>query len=366
VSSSPRAATRAVLTVGSPSNRLLRFALLVLAALPTLLAAWRLLDWQLPGVDLLIPLLAAQRWVNGGEVYVAASFHEVLGPDLPFLYPPFVLPLLTPLLRLPVEWVMAGWVGICFGVAAWTLGRLRVPFRWMPAFLVWAPFLEGIVSGNVGIIAFAAFAALFFTRATSPAANLRPIDRDPTDPLIAGVPEGLKATVVVAVKVSQVHAIAYLLLRRPRAALFGLACLGLLVAATLPFTGVTIYGDWVRQVGRAADPTWGFAGTGLWLLLPRELALAVTAGSIAVLWWVPRRGAGMWVGVLAVIGGLSIHTYGLLFLLPAMLRLRREIALVGALFIGSLNPTGLAVGATVIVVGAVASIALPALREPEG
>jgi hypothetical protein len=73
----------------------------------------------------------------------------------------------------------------------------------------------------------------------------------------------------------------------------------------------------------------------------------------------------MWVGILAVIGGLSLHTYGLLFLVPAMLRLRREIALVGALFIGSLNPTGLAVGTTIVVVCAVASIALPALREPE-
>ena len=354
----------ALLTVGTPSNRLLRFGLLVLAAVPTLLAAWRLLGWQLPGVDLLIPLLAAQRWVDGGDVYVASSFGEWAGPNLPFLYPPFVLPLLAPLLRLPVEWVMAGWVGICFGVAVWTLGRLRVPLRWMPAFLVWAPFLEGIVSGNVAIVAFAAFAALFFTRGASPA-DLHPIDRDPTDPGVAGLPEGLKATAVAAVKVSQVHAFVYLLLHRPRAALAGLACLGLLVAATLPFTGIAIYGDWVAQLGRAADPSWIYAGTGLWLVLPREVALAIAAASVVALWWVPRRGAGMWVGVLAVIGGLSLHTYGLLFLVPAMLRLRREIALVGALFIGALNPTGLAVGATVIVVGAVASIAYPALREPE-
>jgi hypothetical protein len=357
-------AIRTVFTVGTPSNRLLRFALLVLAAIPTLLSAWRLLQWQLPGIDLLIPLLAAQRWVNGGDAYVAASFNEVLGPDLPFLYPPFVLPLLAPLLRLPVEWVLAAWVGICFGVAVWTLGRLRVPLRWMPAFLVWAPFLEGIVSGNVAIVAFAAFAALFFTRGVSPA-DLHPVDRDPTDPGVAGLPEGLKATTVAAVKVSQVHAILYLLFHRPKAALAGLACLGLLVAATLPFTGIAVYGDWVQQLGRAADPTWAYAGVALRQFVAPELALAVAAGSVAALGWVPRRSAGMWVGVLAVIGGLSLRTYGLLFLVPAMLRLRREIALVGALFIGSLNPTGLAVGATIIVVGAVASIALPALREPE-
>ena len=359
-----RAAIRAVFTVGNPSNRLFRFALLVLAAMPTLLAAWRLVGWQIPGVDLLIPLLATQRWADGGQPYVASIFSAVLGPDLPFLYPPFVLPLLAPFLRLPFEWTLAVWVGICAGTAVWTLGRLRVPVVWMPAFLVWPPFLEGIVSGNVGIVAFAAFTALFFARAASPAA-FDPVDSDPTDSLVAGLPQGLKATLVVAVKVSQVHAVLYLLLRRPRAALAGLGCLGLIVAATLPFTGITIHADWVRQLARAADPAWTYAGTGLWLVLPREFTLTVVAGSVIALWWVPRRSAGTWVGILAVIGGLSIHTYGLLFLVPAMLRLRREVALVGAMFIGSLNATGLAVGATVIIVGSVASIALPFLREPQ-
>ncbi len=252
---STRAATLAVLTVGTPANRLLRFGLLVLAALPTLLAAWRLLGWQTPGVDLLIPIFATQRWANGGEPYLASSFGEAFGPNLPFLYPPFVLPLLVPLLGLPIEWVLAAWVGICFGAAVWTLGRLRVPLRWMPAFLVWAPFLEGIVGGNVEVIGFAAFAALFFARGRSPA-DFRPIDRDPLDRRVSGLPEGLKATVVAAIKVSRVHALVYLFIRRPRAALAGLVCLGLVVAATLPVTGIAIYGDWVRQLGRAADPAW--------------------------------------------------------------------------------------------------------------
>jgi hypothetical protein len=302
--------------------------------------------------------------VDGGEPYLAAAFAEPPGATMPFLYPPFVLPLVAPLLRLPIEWVLATWVGICFGAAMWTLGRLRVPLRWMPAFLVWTPFLEGIVSGNVVMIAFAAFAALFFARTASPA-DLHPIDRDPTDVRNAALPEGLKAATVVAVKVYQVHAVLYLLLRRPRAALIGLASLGLLVAATLPFTGIAIYGDWLRQLGRAADPTWVYAGTGLRDYLPAELAVAVTAGSVVALWWVPRHSAGMWVGILTVVGTLSLHTYGLLFLVPAMLRLRREVSLVAAMFIASLNGAGIVLGAAIVVVGAAVSIALPALREPE-
>jgi hypothetical protein len=246
----------------------------------------------------------------------------------------------------------------------WTLGRLRVPLRWMPAFLVWTPFLEGIVSGNVVMIAFAAFAALFFARTASPA-DLHPIDRDPTDVRFAALPEGLKAAMVVAVKVYQVHAMLYLLLRRPRAGVAGLVCLGLLVAATLPFTGLAIYGDWLRQLSRATDPAWIYSGTGLRQFVSPELALAVAAGSVVALWWVPTRSAGTWIGILTVAGTLSLHTHGVLFLVPAMLRLRREIALVAALFIASLNPWGLALGATIVVLGAAASIAFPALREPE-
>ncbi len=69
--------------------------------------------------------------------------------------------------------------------------------------------------------------------------------------------------------------------------------------------------------------------------------------------------------MLAIVGGLSIHTYGLLFLLPAMLYVRREVAIVGAMFIGMRNPTGIFIGATIVIVGTAASAFVPALREPD-
>ena len=47
------------------------------------------------GVDLEIPLRAAARWAAGGEPYLASSFQLDFGPELPFLYPPFLLPLVT-------------------------------------------------------------------------------------------------------------------------------------------------------------------------------------------------------------------------------------------------------------------------------
>jgi hypothetical protein len=90
----------------------------------------------------------------------------------------------------------------------------------------------------------------------------------------------------------------------------------------------------------------------------------LAGASLIALRWVPRANAGVWVGILSVVGGLSVHTYGLLFLVPAMLHVRREVALVGALFIGMLNPQGILIGSAVIIVGTAASIVFPALREP--
>ena len=50
---------------------------------------------------------------------------------------------------------------------------------------------------------------------------------------------------------------------------------------------------------------------------------------------VPNRHAGAWIGLLAVIGSPSLRVFGLLFALPAMLVIRREIALVAGLLIAT-------------------------------
>src|SRR5688572_33406077 len=77
---------------------------LVLAAITVLLAVLTLRDlitYYPYGVDLEIPLRAAARWSSGGEPYLAGAFEVTAGPELPFLYPPFLLPFLTPLLEAP-------------------------------------------------------------------------------------------------------------------------------------------------------------------------------------------------------------------------------------------------------------------------
>jgi hypothetical protein len=70
--------------------------------------------------------------------------------------------------------------------------------------------------------------------------------------------------------------------------------------------------------------------------------------------------------VLSVVGGLSLRTYGLLFLLPAGFRIRRELGLVAFALIGTFTELGMWSGIVVVFVGWVLAPRVPALLEPAG
>ena len=70
-------------------------------------------------------------------------------------------------------------------------------------------------------------------------------------------------------------------------------------------------------------------------------------------WFVPRERAGAWVGLLSVVGSLSLHIFGLLFLVPAMLVIRREAALMAAIFIATYSYEGAWAGIIVCAAGMV-------------
>jgi hypothetical protein len=361
-------ALASVLTVGTPSNRLLRFALLIVSIPPTLYA-FQLLFFNHPfGVDLEIPLRAAQRWVDGEVVYDPAAFEVTGGASLPYLYPPFLLPFLVPLLALPMDLVLWAWVLTCLGASIWALHRLRIPPVWMPLLLISPPFAEGILGGNVQIVLFALFVAMFVAR--DPAAPpFHPTDRDPADPTETAPPapalrEGLLATVIAAFKVSQLHPWVYLARHRWRAALLGAAVFGAVVLATVPLTGLELWWDWLEQIRRAADPSWPIGGLGIGRYLGPVVGLvAAVAGVVAVL-IIPRREAGSSVGVLSVVGATSLRTYGLLFLLPAGLKLRREIGLLAFAFIGTFTELGMWTGIVLVAVAHALSWRWRGLREP--
>ena len=166
------------------------------------------------------------------------------------------------------------------------------------------------------------------------------------------------------VKLSQPHLWLFALRRRSRQAVAGAAIVTLVTIPAVMVTGPQLWADWLAQLGRATDPSWDLGG----IALPRFLGVAGTviamACALACLVVRPSK-AGVWVGLLSVIGATSLHTFGLLFLVPAMLLIRREIALVAAVLIATF--TYPATWLAIVAVGAawIAGERFDGLREPD-
>ena len=314
------------------------------------------------GVDLQIPLRAAERWIAGGEVYQASAFTAPPGASQPFLYPPYVLPFVSLLLGLPRFPLLVVWFGVCLLSALFTLRRLAFPIAWWPFVLIWPPFAEGIIAGNVQVPMFACFVALFWR--PSRAGPFLPDERDVADPNESPSRLGLLAGAIGALKVSQLQPWLILVRHRWQAALIAVAAGLLLVAATLPITGITLWADWLAQLRRATDTTWDLGGIALTRFTPPGVGLAVTIVTLLAVLALPSRGrVGAWVGVLSVLGTPSLHPFGLLFLIPAMLIIRRELALLGALLITTYTYEGSWAGIVVVSVAFIGTLRWPALLE---
>ena len=184
-----------------------------------------------------------------------------------------------------------------------------------------------------------------------------------SEPLIGGL-----ATIVGAVKISQPHPWLYVLRHRPRAVLGGAVVVIVMVAATVPLTGIDLWFDWVAQLRLAGDPTWDLGGFAIPRFVPPGVGLVVAVACLVAVWFVPRERAGAWIGLLSVAGSLSLRIFGLLFLVPAMLVIRREVALLAAIFIATYSYEGAWAG-ILIVAGALAlppSHWPPTLVRPDG
>jgi hypothetical protein len=238
-----------------------------------------------------------------------------------------------------------------------------MPWFWIPFVLLWPPFLEALLGGNVQLVLFAAFAALMYER-PSGAAQWHPVDRDPGDGDRPGLADGLLGVANGALKVSQMHPWVLLLHRRPRAAILGASVVVAIVLATLPLIGIQLWFDWLAQLNRANDPSWPLVGYSFTQYLRQPLGLGITVATIGLAFVLPRRHAGAWLGILMIVGGPSLRTFGLLFLVPSMLLVRRELALIAAFLVMTYMIPGLWL-AVIIVAGPLAlGRRYPALLEP--
>jgi hypothetical protein len=363
----PAAVVRSVFDQASPANRQLTMGLAALLVFVIVISLPSFLTW-VPGADLEIPLRAASRWSAGGQPYVASAFSLTSGPDLPYLYPPWLLPYLVPIAALPRTLVVVSWLTLVAVVATWTCRRFSVPWAAVPLALLWPPFLEGLVTGNVQIIQMAAFAALFFV----PGRNWELRPRRLTDERVPGgakssalrreVLDGILAAGVGALKYTQLLPLAWIARPRFRAAVVGVAVLVVVALAALPFTGIALYRDWLDQLGRAADPNWAPAGGPLAFLVGRPLATAAAVAAVVGMFFVRGRDAGAWVGIALLLAAPSIHGYGMLFLLPTLLVLRRDLALFLAILIARYNIYAWWIAIALAAVSLAASNLIPALR----
>lgn len=286
------------------------------------------------GIDLVIPLDAAQRWLAGGQPYLAEAF--VRGAAVPpFLYPPYSLVLLAPLTAIPRMPLEVIWFVASVGVSAAACRRLNIAWWTLPLILLWPPFTEAFVGANVQTAIFAAF--VFALVEPNGSQTRRPLRR------------GLLAAATAFLKVSQPHVVINLVRRNQAAAVVAIGAIVILAAATLPLTGTGIWAAWFEQLGRASDPAWTIGGSSVGKLLPAPFDTMFVVGSAGAALFVPRRQAAEWVGVLLVIGSPGLRTYYMLFLLPAMLGIRREIALIAAFCLATYTQQGWWLGIAIVV-----------------
>jgi hypothetical protein len=306
---------------------------LILAICTAALILWGLPEmWRAfpRGIDLEIPLYAASRWAAHVQPYPPDAMKVVNAPELPYLYPPFLLPLLSPVASLQRWPVIEGWLLFCDACAIWTCRRIGLPWIAVPFALAWPPFAEGLLTGNIQIWSFAAFAAVFCERHDG---ALRRRDLVPGRDALNGV----LAASVGALKVAQSLPLLFLLKHRPRAAVAGIAALAIVALATLPLVGIGSYVDWIAQLRRAADPAWswtiGGVAPGRFLHTPDLLFTGIAVGITLA---ARGRDTVAWLGIALVLVSPSVHGYTFLFMLPALVTIRRDMALpLACLFLGN-------------------------------
>jgi hypothetical protein len=228
--------------------------------------------------------------------------------------------------------------------------------------ILWAPMLGGVWGGNVAILMFAAYVAAFWNQPAGHHLEPEPRDLDGSEP--PGARVALLAAGVGGLKVSQAQAWIAIFGRAPIAALRGAIPWVLLVLITLPLVGVDLYVAWVQQLARASDPTWESMGPSLLRYMPSPLFGALTLGSFLIALRLRGRDTGVWLGIFMLLVTPNMHNHSALFLIPALLRIRREFALVSALLLGSYTDEGWWLGIIVAVGVMLLGRWWPVLREP--
>lgn len=257
--------------------------------------------------DLNLDLIAGGNFVHGQHPYLAATVTSWPSDltQLPFLYPPFALPLFGFLSLLPAGLVMAGWLALSVAGSVAALRWLGVRWAWVPVLLLWPPFFEGLAVGNVAVLAFVPFVA-------APRASW-------TLPLMG-----------VFKLQSLIPSLWLVRERRWRSLAVGLAVLGGIAIATLPIVGIGAWSDWLRGLllfEQSQVQVRQLYGLALPHYVPYGAFLIVSVLAVTIATVFGRGLAGLArLGVASVVASPSLFSHGLLVTLPGLLG-NRELLL---------------------------------------
>jgi hypothetical protein len=300
-----------------------RLTTLQLALVAQVVVAWVLYDillWQPPShlYDLNVYLGASERWMNGGQAYLATTltaWPSGARADF-FLYPPPLLPFFALLSQLPAAPVAAAWTA--FQLACWyrAFRVLGLAPSLSLLLLAFPPVMIGLESGNVAGLTFLLFAA--------------------------AVRAGGALVVDGIFKVQSGIPVLWLLRQgRWRGLLAGAAIVLAIVLMTLPLVGVDTWRAWWAGLGyRAssqalADALYGYSYA---RVLPAPAYVAACAALTAIaLAFRGRRGLAA-LGLASIFASPALWPHGFAFALPAVLMLEGGTAVWLVLGAGAFGP----------------------------
>jgi hypothetical protein len=262
------------------------------------------LDYSRAGAlrDLRLYLDAGQSFLAGQSPYTTDVLHVYptdLG-DLPFLYAPPTLPLFGLLSALPFPLVGALWIAGSAAAVVVALRAFGLPWAWAGLSLAWFPIEQAIYTGNVA-------APSLLILALAPA-----------------LPSILPAGAILKPQ----NAILSLWLVRQRywrGLAWGVAGVAVVIALTVPITGVSLWQDWGRALLAYQESEQNFRslyGVGLAKYLPLPVFIAAAAAATLLALRASGRIGLARLGLASVIASPSLWSHGFMFAIPAFLSLR--------------------------------------------
>ena len=281
------------------------------ALIAGIVVSWVLYDILLWGpfdhlYDLNVYLGSADRWMHGGQPYMAAAVSNwPWGPRNDFfLYPPPLLPFFGLLSRLPEAPVAFGWLLAMVACAYEAYRLLGLSKAMSVAMLAFPPVMIGFESGNVASLTFLLFAA--------------------------GMRAG-GALVVDGLFKAQTGIPALWLVRerRWRGLLAGGAVFGAIILVTLPLVGLDSWAAWWNGLGyRAASQAEvpALFGYSYAQMLPGAVFAGIAIALVGLALLLRGRPGLAALGLASIFASPALWPHGFVFALPAVLMLENGAA----------------------------------------